>query len=82
VFKGHHCDVRLDKDLRNVFPVRLALKQGNDVSLLHFNFCTAYAIKKAHGNKENFEMNKTHQLLLFADDINLLSENANIIKIR
>jgi hypothetical protein len=45
------------------------------MSLLLFNFALEYVIKKVQENKDGMELNGTHQLLVKADYINLLSEN-------
>jgi hypothetical protein len=44
---------------------------------LLFNFTLEYAIRKDQENQNGLELNKTHQTLLYADDImiNLLDKN-------
>jgi hypothetical protein len=47
---------------------------------LLLNFALEYVTGKVQENKEVLGLNKTHQLLVCVDVVNLLCENINIIK--
>jgi hypothetical protein len=66
--------------LSDCFPIRNGIKQGGALSLLLFNFTLEYAIRKVQENQVRLKLNGTHQLLVYADDVNLLDDNIDIIQ--
>jgi hypothetical protein len=66
--------------LSDNFPIQSRLKQEDTLSPLLFNCALEYAIRKFQENQVGVKFNGTHQLLVYADDVNLLRDNLDNIK--
>ena len=72
--------VREGKNLSDTFPARNGLKQGDALSPLLFNFALGYAIRRVQVNQDGLKLNGTHQLLAYADDVDILGGSVHTVK--
>src|SRR5215469_16357772 len=72
--------VRVGKNLSDMFPIKNGLKQEDALSPLLFNFALEYAIRRVQVNQDGLKLNGTHQLLAYADDVNILVGSVDTVK--
>jgi hypothetical protein len=68
------------KHLSENFPIQNGLKQGDHYIITAFQLALEYAIRKFQANQVVLKLNGTHQILAYADDVNLLGDNIDTIK--
>ena len=67
-----HNTVPVGKHLSDIFHIKNGLKQGDALSTYLLNFVLGYAIRKVQVNQVGSKLNGTNQLLVYADDVNIL----------
>jgi len=72
--------VRVGKNVSDRFPITNGLKQGDALSPLLLNFALEYAITRVQVNQDGLKLNGIHQLLAYADDVNILGGSIHTLK--
>jgi hypothetical protein len=72
--------VREGKKLCDILPIRNGLKQGDVLSPLLFNLAVEYAIRRVQINEDGLKLNGTYQLLVYADDVDVLGGSFYTVK--
>jgi hypothetical protein len=60
-----------------MFPFKKHLKQGDASLSLLFTFALEYTIRRVQKKQDGFKLNGTHQLLVYAADVNILGSTKN-----
>ena len=71
---------RVGKNLSHMFPIRNGWKQGDALSPFLFNFALEYALRRVQVKQDSLKSNGTQQLLVYADDVNMLGRSIHTIK--
>ena len=72
--------VRVGKNVSDGFPIRNVMKQGDALSPLLCNFALEYVIKRIQVNQNGLKLNGTHQLLAYADYVNIMGGSIHTLK--
>jgi len=63
-----------------MFPIRNSLKHGGALLPMLYNFALEYAIGRVQVNQVGLKLKGTHQLLVYADGVNIVGGSVHTIK--
>jgi hypothetical protein len=66
--------------LYDLFPIKNGLKRGDALSSLPFNSALKYAVRWVQMNQDGLKFNGTHQVLVYADYVNILGGSFHNVK--
>jgi hypothetical protein len=66
--------------LSDKFYIQNYLKEEDALKSVLFNYASEYVIRKFQENQAGLKLHWTHQLPVYADNVNLLGDNMNITK--
>jgi len=72
--------VRVGKNVSDRFPIWYVLIQEDALSPLLFNFVLEEAIRRVQVIQDGLKLNGTHQLLAYADDVNIMGGGTHTLK--
>jgi len=66
--------------LHKIFPIKNVLKQEDNPPPFLFIFVLEYAFRRVQVNQDGWELNVTHQVLFYADGINISVGSVHTMK--
>jgi len=72
--------VRVGNNVSDKFPSRNGLKNGDELLPLLSNFALEYAFRRVQVNQDGLKLNGKHQLLTYADEVNILEGSIHTLK--
>jgi len=72
--------VQVGKHLSDMFPIKNGLEKGHSLSSFISNFAFAYAIRRGQVNQDSLKLNGIHQLLVYADGVNILGGRIHTVQ--